>query len=608
MARMAIIAVTIAASVALTVPTACAALTNVPVTLFNVSTVPSIATDYELQALVYSLQGIANRGTPRLFYDTGSLDLDYPDSDRQWAQYLSAEKGVVFTTISSGDVCALVRAFASGADAVVNTTVWYASDGFSIYPALTAAGVYDALPVSAGLAARYPACLDPAVAPPTALNLTTLGWANEFDGYGWAMEHLLPRCAKDIVFNANHYHNAEASNNPMMSVDYPISKRAFIMNLCPLWVCDDLDCHPPSTRKGTPEETKWFVNVLSHMDELVSVWGWSDPEHAYTNITAHAGGTVFCTFSSPNLSLWRALGELLGESGHPVHNVDAGLQYNASKIYVMSETNEGDTPRILTSQFTSAWLSPNRGSVPVGWAVDPLLGEFFPLLWNYYIDSATANDTFVGGVDGSGYVFLDSLGPHAAAYARRASAMLAKYSLDVVDVGVAEALWPATPLADIETYVRNSGASSGGGGAPSVVLNACGSAWGQRVNDALPNGTPIVNSVCYGPHNSTRGHYLYYYRGQLNQTDPSGDLASRMLWAASEFYGAKTVDSSGQPHVMLLFGGLGLYGGHDDYFLFMQRVMEQIAASGSPDADRFELVGAADMVRLVHDATSRRVQ
>jgi hypothetical protein len=37
----------------------------------------------------------------------------------------------------------------------------------------------------------------------------------------------------------------------------------------------------------------------------------------------------------------------------------------------MFETNEGDTPRIVTSQFTGAWLSPDRGSVPVAWAVDP---------------------------------------------------------------------------------------------------------------------------------------------------------------------------------------------------------------------------------------------
>ena len=65
-----------------------------------------------------------------------------------------------------------------------------------------------------------------------------------------------------------------------MSVDYPISQRAFIMNLCPLWQCDEVECHQPTTRKATPREAELFVEIVSSRDELVSVFGWSDPEHA----------------------------------------------------------------------------------------------------------------------------------------------------------------------------------------------------------------------------------------------------------------------------------------------------------------------------------------
>jgi len=66
---------------------------------------------------------------------------------------------------------------------------------------------------------------------------------------------------------------------------------------------------------------------------------------------------------------------------------DLGTTLDKDGVYVMFETNEGDTPRILTSQFTEAWLSPNRGSVPVSWAVDPYLAELFPELWNFYAAS-----------------------------------------------------------------------------------------------------------------------------------------------------------------------------------------------------------------------------
>ena len=127
------------------------------------------------------------------------------------------------------------------------------------------------------------------------------------------------------------------------------------MNLCPLWKCDPIDCRPPSPRVGTPKETQLFVDIVKSRDPLVSLWGWSDPEHAYTNITTHAGGVVFCTFSTPNLSFWRALGRLRGTEPLPIPAHDTGRALE-NKVYLMFETNEGDTPRILTSQFTGASL------------------------------------------------------------------------------------------------------------------------------------------------------------------------------------------------------------------------------------------------------------
>lgn len=121
-----------------------------------------------------------------------------------------------------------------------------------------------------------------------------------------------------------------------------------------------------------------------------------------------------------------------------------------------------------------------RRSVPVAWAVDPLLAEMFPALWNFFASSATANDTFVAGVDGAGYVFVAELGGHEEAcvstivlfcvrapasnllqhwhkhtapktneskwllarrYEQRAGRVLAEIGPNVVDTGVAVAGW-----------------------------------------------------------------------------------------------------------------------------------------------------------------------
>jgi hypothetical protein len=72
--------------------------------------------------------------------------------------------------------------------------------------------------------------------------------------------------------------------------------------------------------------------------------------------------------------------------------------------------------------------------VPVGWAIDPVIGEQFPALWDYFARTASANDSFVGGVGGGGYVFLNTLsGPAFSRYARRVGRLLEAHGPSVVD-------------------------------------------------------------------------------------------------------------------------------------------------------------------------------
>ena len=53
----------------------------------------------------------------------------------------------------------------------------------------------------------------------------------------------------------------------------------------------------------------------------------------------------------------------------------------------------------------------------------------------------------------------------------------------------------------------------------------------------------------------------------MNTSDPALDLADKIRWSVGRY---ATAD---RPFFVLAFGGLGLYGGHDDFFLFLQRVM-----------------------------------
>ncbi len=543
-------------------------------------------TNYEEESLVYTLQGLVNRlgEPPELFYDTGKKNIDFPQSDRLWVEYFKKYRNVTFDNKPPKPIlCDLVNKYKSKLDGAV----LFNSDGFSIHIAMTIAGLDNLLPVSSSLMQNH-ACLKD-----VRIVKKLPDFKNKFSAYRWAIQYVLPRTNPKIVFNADYYHNAVQSQGAatIMSVDYPIQNKAFIMNLCPLWKCDPLDCGKGGGRIPTPKETALYVEILESKPELVSVWGWSDPEHAYTNITSHAGGVVFCTFSTPNLSFWRSISIYLNTKpiNAPKHDLHRKLDH--TKVYIMFETNEGDTPRILSSQFTGAWISAHRGKIPIGWAADPYLGTIFPELWNFYSTNTTVNDTFIDGVDGAGYIFLNSLGTHAQVYEKRAGKVLKESGISVVDVGVASNKWPAATKSELEEYVKNAHHGNGDDDkSPGMMLNACGTTWNQPINFWLSDGTPVINSVCNGPKNDTsNGHYLYYYRNYLNQTEPKKDLAGRITWASNHY------KKSNEPLFLLIFGSLGLYGGNSDVFTFLSDVIDLL------EPNKYEVVGSWEMSRLARE-------
>jgi hypothetical protein len=160
----------------------------------------------------YTLQGLANREAPRLLFDNGFLNVDFPGSDEAWKTYFERERGVTFTTVTEPELCALVAEFASssngssgnsnssngsGSSSTFHGAVRYSSDGVSVFVAMTVAGDRRALPVSTQLADAYP-CLR---ALPVVVELPR--FANKFDAYEWALENV--NSSMSVVYNADVY-------------------------------------------------------------------------------------------------------------------------------------------------------------------------------------------------------------------------------------------------------------------------------------------------------------------------------------------------------------------------------------------------------------------
>lgn len=57
------------------------------------------------------------------------------------------------------------------------------------------------------------------------------------------------------------------------------------------------------------------------------------------------------------------------------------------------------------------WQDGGRGTVPIGWAIDPNLALRFPVIFPLLHATRTAQDTFIAGDSGAGYINPTQLYP-----------------------------------------------------------------------------------------------------------------------------------------------------------------------------------------------------
>ena len=293
-----------------------------------------------------------------------------------------------------------------------------------------------------------------------------------------------------------------------------------------------------------------------------------------------------CSFSSPNLSFWAKLKLANGAKQArrlPVN--DRGMKLDRSKYYVTFETNEGDTPRVLVSAMVSAWASQDRGKLPIAWAIDPLLAEKFPALFDHFASTATKNDSFIAGTAGAGYVFLNQLAPEQlSVYGKRVGRLVDTYGPDIIDT---------YGYANLSVHENYRSAIVDGGATPAAFVtqpnwpNVAYSPFHCKddSNMVLADGTPLI---------CTSGKpELFYYSQSLSESCPSCDLAERIRKVASRHE---------PPYFVLVYGGLQAFGGADkksnkNFFTLLRATVEQLG-------DSFVTLGSHEMARLSREAGS----
>ena len=66
--------------------------------------------------------------------------------------------------------------------------------------------------------------------------------------------------------------------------------------------------------------------------------------------------------------------------------------------------SEGDNLQYIQRAMRRIWGDPARGSVPLNWGISPMLLDAAPAMLRYYQQTASANDQFVAGPSGAGYI------------------------------------------------------------------------------------------------------------------------------------------------------------------------------------------------------------
>ncbi len=371
-----------------------------PSSLLHVLPVPW-TTNASTRLALTSIQGLVNRGGAQLYLDTDNetgnassllsflvarygVSVDVVDTAWVYAHYRPELRGLIVTDPARPESVNIGTMLASQQDAVLT--------GPDDAPFLTA--VY-------GL----PVLLDYASS-----NWTATDAAGTYDR---ALADLYPNCTPNLL--------AILPPKEVAPRDYLIATRTFVF-------------YEPQGVLATPEQLASTQRVLAAAPRGVPILGWFDSptlteENAFVQLASGYGKPIFGSEAVPNLSVLTAYGRNVARS-QPAPPPAPPLE---NKTYVVVAVPDGDNLDFVAGRMRTLWAEPERGTFPIAWSLSPLLADLAPPYLDYYYSTATAEDRFVMGPSGAGYLYPDYLGPgDLAPYLETTSRYVNETGMDVL--------------------------------------------------------------------------------------------------------------------------------------------------------------------------------
>ena len=364
------------------------------------------------KALLVSLQGLANRTAPQLY-------IVHP-KDFQWEiteplfEFYQRKHGVVFAEVMTADEA--LTLFAKHAKGYV---VWDPAVSATMNVAFTIAGLEDAVVVTAAL---IPLVEKHGLKQIDDLRGRYTGQTDAqiyFDAYTryWA------RCTHDAIMLMGGH--VGAVRMPAMA-DWGVRQKMFF---------HDLSANPGRH----PEEVALGKKLFSEMTPLGTVFGWhsygKDTEEQHTTLLSSFGLKMEGLHNLPNLSFNCQFTFTPGFKFTNNHQVALDAKLTAEKKVYLSFV-QSDSIGI------GVWTKPGRGKLPFGWQVTMNWSKFSPAALEYFHESATKNDYFIGGLSGPGYMYPNHIPadkfPLLMAEARALMAVLDEHVLEIMDNSAAD--------------------------------------------------------------------------------------------------------------------------------------------------------------------------
>jgi hypothetical protein len=391
--------------------------------------------DYDLLLFVSTLQGIVNRGQPRLYvYHATGID-DY------WLQMFRTPGEWLFDydVVPLADLDALLATFGGE---VTGTVVWDDRVPATLNVATTIAGVENTPVVRRG-SALYDQITK---VMPVRTDLSGR-FASKAEAYRWAVQQYVqtgltnPRLLAYIEdgWPAVLFQRQTQPGGALSTVarDYIVQNRGFAFDLS-VWA-DEAPVDEPNQPLG--QDRAVFEEILLAAraragQQMIAMWGIIPWWQKYSNSPGGGGShaptdgewEVVWLASSYGVYSTGTLGDVYGldmanASVHrfapfpshvprlPSPNPDelrsqGYLQGGvvAPKTYVMYYMGDFDYAQPLYALMPDLWQDEHRGDLPLAWGINPEIVDIFPDILSYVARTRTSADYFVAADSGAGYI------------------------------------------------------------------------------------------------------------------------------------------------------------------------------------------------------------